>query len=151
MNIFIFLSLWLFSFNDFRLNTFQVQVVLYIHLCSKAHCVISQTESEGGMDKERGRKRGGRSLETSNSATVRVALTPCSIRTGCLTRCDCWPQLCGLAVCMGGREGRFGGEVGWVGGGEVVWGIKVKERSCWTLLVASALREPNVDPQERRR
>lgn len=49
-----------------KLDLFSVHVVLYIHLCSKAHCVISQTGREGGTDKVEEKKRGGGSLEASN-------------------------------------------------------------------------------------
>lgn len=142
-----FEMLWLLA----KLDLFSVHVVVYIHLCSNAQCVIGQTGREGGTDKEREKNRGGGSLEASTSATLSVALTPCSIRTGCLTCCDWWPQLW-TGPRWGRQEGGlFGREVDWVGDVAVVWGMDVKEWSWWTWLVAPVLRELCVDPEERRR
>lgn len=67
-----------------------------------------QGEREGQTKRER-EKRGGGSLEASTSATLSVALTPCSIRTGRLTCCDWWPQLY-TGSGWGRQEGRLPGE-----------------------------------------
>lgn len=76
-----------------KLYLFSVHVVLYIHLCSKSS-LCHQPDRERGRDRQREKKkRGGVSLEASTSATLSVALTLCSIRTGCLTCCDWWLQL----------------------------------------------------------